>query len=130
VIAPLYAGLGARRKLRAKGHLFVAIGPATFSSAMMNALEMKDGYGAILVGEPTGGKPNAYGEVKSFELPHSRLAIQYSTKYWERVPQVDGDPPSVLPDVAAPLSWTHWSSGRDPVVEALLAWKPAAPQKE
>jgi hypothetical protein len=126
VIAPFYAGLGARRKLREKGRLFVAIGPSTFSSAMMNALEMKNAYGAILVGEPTGGKPNSYGEVKSFELPHSRLAVQYSTKYWELVP---GDPPSVLPDVAAPLSFDDWSSGRDPVLDAVRAWKASPPSK-
>jgi hypothetical protein len=126
VIAPLYAGLGARRKLREKGRLFVAVGPATFSSAMMNAIEMRNAYGALLVGEPTGGKPNSYGEVKSFELPHSRLAVQYSTKYWELVP---GDPPSVVPDVAAPLSFDDWSSGRDPVVDAVLAWTAPASSK-
>jgi hypothetical protein len=127
VIAPLYMGLGSRRKLREKGRLFVAIGPSTFSSAMMNAIEMRAGYGAILVGAPTGGKPNAYGEVKSFELPKSRLAVQYSTKYFQ---QVEGDPPSVDPDVAALLSWSDWSGGRDPALEAILAWKPAAPKKE
>jgi hypothetical protein len=123
VIAPLFQGLGARRKLRAKGRLFVAIGPATFSSAMMNTLQMRAGYGALLVGEPTGGKPNAYGEVKSFELPHSKLLVQYSTQYFEQVP---GDPASVAPDVVAPLSWAHWSTGRDPVLEAVLAREPPA----
>ena len=118
VIAPLFQGLGARRRLRRKGHLFVAIGPGTFSSAMMNAIQMRAGYGALLVGEPTGGKPNAYGEVKGFELPHSKLLVQYSTKYFDQVP---GDPASVEPDLVAPLSWAHWSAGRDPVLEAVLA---------
>jgi len=118
VIAPLFQGLGARRWLRRKGHLFVAIGPSTFSSAMMNAIQMRAGYGALLVGEPTGGKPNAYGEVKGFELPHSKLLMQYSTKYFDQMP---GDPTSVEPDVVAPLSWAHWSAGRDPVLEAVLA---------
>jgi hypothetical protein len=118
VIVPLFGGLGARKRLRTKGRLFVAIGPSTFSSAMMNAIQMRAGYGALLVGEPTGGKPNAYGEVKSFELPHSKLLVQYSTEYFEQVP---GDPPSVDPDVAAPLSWADWSAGRDPVLAAVLA---------
>lgn len=127
VIAPLYAGLGARKKLRERGRLFVAIGPSTFSSAMMNAVELKNGYGAILVGQPTGGKPNHYGEVKSFELPHSRLAVQYSTKHFT---QVEGDPPAVEPDVAVPLAWSDWTNGRDPVLEAILAWRPAEPKKE
>jgi hypothetical protein len=123
VIAPLYRALGARRKLREKGRLFVAIGPGTFSSAMMNAIELKNGFGAILVGEPTGGKPNAYGEIRFLDLPKSRLRISYSTKYFQQVP---GDPPSVEPDVAAPLTFADFESGRDPVVAAALAWKPPA----
>jgi hypothetical protein len=44
--------------------------------------------------------------------------VQYSTQYFEQVP---GDPPSVEPDVAAPLSWADWSAGRDPVLAAVLA---------
>ncbi len=44
----------------------------------------------ILVGEPTGGKPNSYGEISSFLLPNSGLVVNYSTKYFE---QVSGDPP-------------------------------------
>ena len=44
------------------------------------ALSLWHGFRATLVGEPTGGKPNAYGDVRTFSLPNSRLVIRYSTK--------------------------------------------------
>ena len=37
---------------------------------------------AIFIGEPTGGRPNHFGEVKSFNLPNSGLSVRYSTKYF------------------------------------------------
>ncbi len=116
VIQPLYQLLGQKKALRAKGHLFVAIGPQTFSSAMMNAVELKKGFGAVLVGEPTGGKPRSYGEILSLELPSSKLRVTYSTKHFELLAD---DSPSVMPDLAAPLRFAHWKEGRDPVVEAI-----------
>ena len=42
------------------------IGRATFSSAQMNAQQFRDRTKAILVGEPTGQKPNHFGEIKNF----------------------------------------------------------------
>ena len=39
------------------------------------ALSLKEKAGALLVGEPTGGKPSHFGEVKSFELPVSGLSV-------------------------------------------------------
>ncbi len=58
------------------------IGRTTFSSAVIAASEARDiEVGATLVGTPTGGNPNGYyGEIKMFELPHSHLVGQYSTK--------------------------------------------------
>ncbi len=120
VIQPLYAGLASRRELRARGRLFVAIGPQTFSSGMMNAVELRQGCGALLVGEPTGGKPNSYGEVKTLELPNSRLRIGYCTKLFKLSAT---DAPSVEPDVAAPVTIEDWKRGRDPALEAVVRWK-------
>jgi zinc transport system substrate-binding protein len=120
VIQPLFAGLAERRPLRRRGSLFVAIGPRTFSSGMMNAVQLAQGFGAILVGEPTGGKPNGYGEVRALELPNSKIKVSYCTKYFQ---MVKGDPESVEPDVAAPVTFEDWKSGRDPALAAILEWK-------
>lgn len=123
VIQPLYQLLARRKALREKGVLFVAIGEQTFSSAMMNAVELRNGYGALLVGTPTGGKPRSYGEIKFLELQQSRLQVSYSTKFFELVAD---DAPSVLPDLPAPASFAHWQEGRDPALEAIAKWREAA----
>ena len=51
--------------LNKSGKLFVLIGKKTFSSALMNAVTLKRSTSAILVGEPTSGNINHYGEVRA-----------------------------------------------------------------
>lgn len=119
VLDPLLSGLRARAFLAQSGRLFAFISNSTFSSALMNAISLKRENGAILVGEPTGGKPNGYGEVRSFTLPNSALSVSYSTKYFNSWP--GGDPDSLLPDIAAAPSSKNYREGRDPAMEAVAA---------
>jgi hypothetical protein len=123
LLRPLIEGLKSRKESGRDHRLYVLIGRRTFSSGMLNANELRRDAGAILVGEPTGGKPNSYGEVKTFALAHSGIEIQYSTKLFFTD---DHDPPSLMPDVAVEISSADYFAGRDPVVEAVLAIKPAA----
>jgi len=37
----------------------------------------------MLIGEPTGGKPNCYGEILRFNLPNSKFNVSYSTRYYK-----------------------------------------------
>lgn len=117
VIDPLLQGLRSRSYLAQSGRLFALIGSSTFSSALMNAITLKRELGAVLVGEPTGGRPNGYGEVKSFALPNSGLNVSYSTKFFRSWP--DGDPESLEPDVPAAISSADYQAGRDPALEAI-----------
>ena len=98
-------------------HLYVVIGKATFSSALLNALSLKDGTNAILIGEPTGGKPNHYGEVKTFQLNKLGVVVQYSTRYFKNV---KGDPPSLEPDITIETSSNDMISLTDPVLEYIF----------
>ncbi len=97
--------------------LCVLIGPQTYSSGMTNALELRDQAGARLFGEPTGGKPNSYGEVRGFALPRSGLTVYHSTKYFRKVAE---DPPTVEPDCLVPLASAEYFAGVDPVLERAL----------
>lgn len=69
--------------LNRKNSFFVLIGYNTFSSSLMNAIDLRRNTNSILIGEPTGGSINHYGELRSFELPSAKMKITYSTKYWE-----------------------------------------------
>lgn len=117
VLDPLLQGLRSRSSLAQSGRLFAFIGNTTFSSALMNAISLKRENSAILVGEPTGGKPNGYGEVRSFTLPNSALSVSYSTKFFRSWPE--GDPDSLFPDIPAAISSSDYREGRDPAMEAV-----------
>ncbi len=118
VVMPLLKGLQENPSLSGRGHLYVLIGPRTFSSGMMDAIFFRDRLHAILVGEPTGGKPNGYGEIEKLTLPNSHLEVFYSVKYFRQIP--DGDPASLDSDILVPLTMKDFLAGRDPVLEAVL----------
>ncbi len=118
IVKPLVDGLKARPALNAKGHLYTLIGGHTFSSAVFAAVYFHNDLHTILIGEPTGNKPNHYGQFESFELPNSKLKVQYSTKHFHLVR--DADPPSLDPDVFVQRSLEDYLAGRDPVLDAAL----------
>ena len=119
VMAPLLKGLARRSALCRRGSLFVLIGRQTYSSAELNAVQLRNRLNAILVGEPTGQKPNAFGEVRKFFLPNSGLKVTYSTKFFRLE---SGDPPSLMPSVAVGLRSADYFAGRDPALEAALTY--------
>jgi hypothetical protein len=121
LLEPLIDALAQRPDINQPGHLFVLIGPRTFSSAVLNAIQFRQRTAAILVGEPTGGEPNHYGEVKSFTLPNSSLSVYYSTR---RFVYIEGDTSSALePDRVVSLMAADLLAGHDPVLEGVIAWQ-------
>jgi hypothetical protein len=118
VIRPLVEALRTHPTLSRPGSVSVLIGSRTFSSAMMNAIELQERAGAILVGTPTGGRPNGYGETRSFILPNSGLRVQYSTRFFRNLPGNDSS--SLEPDILAPITWADLLAGVDPTVERAL----------
>ena len=91
VIKPLESGLKSRKALSAQGHLIALIGPSTFSSGLLAAMDFGSDLHAILIGEPTGEKPNSYGEIKILTLPNSQLRMTYCTKFFRLMK--NSDPP-------------------------------------
>jgi len=87
---------------------------------MDNARTLKMQTASILAGEPTGGKPNGYGDVASFTLPRSGLQVRYSTRFIMTVP---GDPASLNPDIDVRISSADFKAGHDPVVDACLSFR-------
>jgi len=117
---PLLAGLARRPWMTKRGKLFAIIGRATFSSAVLNTMALKRQLGAILVGEPSGGKPSHYGEVKHVRLPSSGYTVGYATKLF-RFAGADG--PSIVPDVKVTLTHAAFAAGKDPALTAALRYR-------
>lgn len=120
IFDPFISALSKRTDVNRAGRLFVLVGRGTFSSAYLNALRLKKETKAILVGEPTGQRPNAYGEVRTMSLPQSKLLVLYSTKFFKTM---NDDPPSLAPDVLVERSSWDYGSGRDPVLGRAMNYK-------
>jgi hypothetical protein len=100
-----------------KGHLFVLIGPQTFSAAMANAAHFRAQTAALLVGEPIGEKPNSYQESRRTKLPNSHLNLCYSVRFYKFVTEGEN---LIRPDQEIIPSWAEFKDGRDPVLEWVL----------
>ncbi len=119
ILRPFINGIKAREGINVNGKLFVIIGRKTFSSAMLNTLEMKNETNALFYGEPTGGKPNHFGEQKNLDLPYHAITITYSTKYFNYSSE---DTPTFMPDVLVELSFDNYINGVDPVLDRIIEY--------
>jgi len=116
LLDPFISQLGKRISAgQCKG--FALIGTNTFSSAVLNAWDLKKA-GCTLVGTPTGGAINHYGELGYLTLPHSGINTTYSTKHFVLDPKTA--PGSIQPDVLVELSVEDWRNGHDSQVAACL----------
>lgn len=97
-----------------KGKLFVIVGRKTFSSGIQYTYEFKNRTNAIFYGEPTGGKPNHYGELHYLKLPNSKISLSYSTKYFQC-----GSGDTFFPDCSVEYSIKDFLAGIDPAVEKI-----------
>jgi hypothetical protein len=114
----LVAPIKARADLNARGHLYVLVGPLTFSAAMNNAAQFQDETRAILVGQTIGERPNSYQEPRQFQLPNSHLVVRASTLWYafrKSGPNVVAPEKEIIP------SWDDVKAGRDPVLDWVLA---------
>lgn len=111
-------GIRARPALDRAKRLFVLIDRGTFSSGCGIASTLRTSTHATLVGEPTGGKPNSWGEVRWFALPNSGLRVLYSTVWHERIPGTGAA--SLAPDHRVLPTHADWQEQLDPVLERAL----------
>lgn len=106
--------LAAKLKDRSDIRCYAVVGRATYSSGILNSLDLKNYLGATFVGEQTAGCPNHLGEIRSFDLPTSGLEITFSTKYFAQKDIKDGP---LRPDVVKEPAYEDFLRGTDPVLE-------------
>ena len=106
--------IAATKKINQKGKLFVVVGNKTFSSAIFNTIYFKEKTKAIIIGEETGGKPNHFGNVKSFTLPYSKIKVSFSSEFYKLIEDNDT---TIVPDVKIENSYNDYKNGIDPVFE-------------
>lgn len=118
IFRPFLKKIQNHSRLNDPERLFVVIGRSTFSSAILNAIELKNSTKATFIGEPTGGKPNHYGEVRIMQLTNIGLSVTYSTNYFN-YSKVDSE--SFIPDILLEPSFDDYYHGKDAVMESILS---------
>ncbi|MBU5483693.1 peptidase S41 [Clostridium sp. MSJ-11] len=117
IMNPFFEELEKREELNDKDKLYVVVGRKTFSSAILNALTFKNKTQATFIGEPTGGKPNHYGEVKELYLDNTGITVSYSVKYFKNSKE---DTDSLMPDINVEPSIIDYINKKDAVIEKIL----------
>lgn len=107
------------KKINDKNHLFVIVGRNTFSSAMIDAVLLKQKAKPTFVGEIPSSKPNHYGAVKSFELPNSKIEISYSTQF-NKIS--DDNSNTFIPDKVIDISIKDYIQKKDPVLDYVISY--------
>mgnify|MGYP000146340823 FL=1 len=109
------------------------MGEATFSSASINALEIRE-MGGGLAGEPTSGSVDHFGSTGSFTLPNTGVRVSMSTKFIDTGTLLEcaaglGVEP-IQPDVIVYQTLEDYLAGQDTLVDALCArTEPFQPQE-
>lgn len=80
------------------GEVYVLTSGGTFSSATMFTTILRDNNLAKVIGEPSGNKPSAYGDVLTFQMPNSTLVLRTTYKEFIRPAVEKTDEEALIPD--------------------------------
>src|ERR1035438_7154238 len=118
VIQPLLNELSRNADLRRK--MTAIIGQATFLRGVMAAAALAYQFGIPLIGQPSGGSTDLFGNVVQFSLPNSGLVVACSTRFFIAYPGYTAN--SLRPDVPVPMSSADYFARHDPFLLAALVW--------
>ena len=110
----------ASRAVNRRGRLYLLTGRATFSAAANFAAEVERDTRAIVIGEPTGGGVETYGDTFPLLLPTTGWYVHIAARYVDRRRGPKDKRLAVAPDVRVDLTSTQYFAGRDPLLERAL----------
>jgi hypothetical protein len=91
----------------------------TYSSALINTLNLMDSKNAVSLGTTTSGAPTKFGQAAEVcDLPNSGIRVQISTKYFEEKGYKYGEP--YTPTIEVPHTVKNYLNGVDSVWETFL----------
>ena len=99
---------------------FVLIGRRTFSAAQMLVNELEQYTRVTLVGEPTGSRPDHFGDPKKIRLEHSGLTLRVSRLHWSSYTAFD-DRAATHPDFLTTWISGAYFGGQDPALDLALS---------
>ncbi len=129
-------------KVKDGGRVYLAVGPYTFSAGIVTVAMAKyySGDKALIIGETMGDRAQFWAETgMTFRLPNSQYYVNYATGYHDWENGCKGEPycftlnemhevpaGSLAPQVLLAPTYAEFASGRDVVMEWVLAQHGAA----
>jgi hypothetical protein len=126
ILPPLFDFISQHKEINRRGRLFVLIGRKTFSGGVVFASLLLNNTQATFVGEPTGQGSNFYAGPESVMLPNSGTGCLVSSGYTQSSVAEDRSR-WIAPDLPVPYTYDDYITGRDPAMEAVLAYRPETP---
>jgi hypothetical protein len=120
ITPPMVATAVFFKTYKTDGKLFIFVGRNTFSAGHDLLMKIDRLSDVIIVGEPSGTRPNALGEAGWFNLPYSNQAGILSSQFRQEGGAEDHRI-WVAPDVPVALSSTQYLSGEDPSLVAVYS---------
>ena len=114
------------KALNRYGRTFVLIGRRTFSAAQLLANRLEYYTRVLFVGEPTGARPDHFGDARNTRLENSGLVLRVSSLHWSSE-RANDRRDSLAPDLPAPWTSAQYFAGNDPAMEAVRTYKPDLP---
>jgi hypothetical protein len=108
-------------KLNQYGRTFILIGPRTFSAAQMLSNTLETYSRVLFVGEPTGARPDHFGDSSKNQLENSGLTFRVSTLHWSSFFANDSRD-ALYPDLPAPWTSSAYFNGDDPAIATAAAY--------
>jgi hypothetical protein len=105
------------------GRLYVITGRNTFSAASLLVARLDAQTDAMIVGEPMGGCPTAYGNPAELTLPFSGIVVSVSGMLEVGV-SADDTRPTIEPDLTTELTRDEWVNGSDPALGLITTFVP------
>lgn len=109
-------------KVNQHGKLFTVIGRQTFSAASYLTTKLEFNTNTIFIGEPTGAKPNHYGDNRPMVLPNSGFNVRLSSILWNNSFPFDTRE-FTEPEIKVDISAEDYFADRDPVLETIINFK-------
>ena len=116
----LVTSIIASEELNQHDRVFVLIGRRTFSAAQMLVNELEQYTRVTFVGEPTGSRPDHFGDPKKIRLAHSGLTLRVSRLHWSSYTAFD-DREATNPDFDAHWTAAAYFAGEDPAIATALS---------
>ncbi|WP_394223152.1 hypothetical protein [Alteromonas gracilis] len=119
IVPPLTRALIHFVEQDAGNKLFVIVGRNTFSAAHLLLADLNRLTDAIIVGEPSGSRPNHLGEAGWFKLPYSGVWGIISSQY-HQASKAEDHRIWIAPHLPVTLSSESYFSGEDSAMEQIL----------